>query len=282
MPDLKRQTIDDFGEQWTAFRDNPGYYGSAELLADLFGPLLTLDDVKGARVADIGSGTGRIVNMLLDAGADRVVAVEPSAAFEVLKTNTVARADRIDYLHVPGDQLPSRLDLDYVVSMGVLHHIPAPSPVVRAAFGALRPGGRCIVWLYGFEGNETYLSIAIPLRKVTVRMPHGMLVALSHLLEFALTTYIGLCRILPLPMRNYMRSVLAKFPRSVRRLTIYDQLNPSYAKYYTRDEAQALLSDAGFAGVELYHRHGYSWTVSGTRPAQSPDQSASKDSEGGH
>ncbi|MBR0974393.1 class I SAM-dependent methyltransferase [Bradyrhizobium japonicum] len=282
MPDLKRQTIDDFGEQWTAFRDSPGYYGSAELLADLFGPLLTLDDVKSARVADIGSGTGRIVNMLLDAGADRVVAVEPSAAFEVLKTNTVARADRIDYLQVPGDQLPSRLDLDYVVSMGVLHHIPAPSPVVRAAFGALRPGGRCIVWLYGFEGNQTYLSIAIPLRKVTVRMPHGMLVALSHLLEFALTTYIGLCRILPLPMRNYIRSVLARFPRSVRRLTIYDQLNPSYAKYYTRDEAQALLSDAGFAGVELYHRHGYSWTVSGTRLAQSPDQSASKDSEGGH
>jgi SAM-dependent methyltransferase len=282
MPDLKRQTIDDFGEQWTAFRDNPGYYGSADLLADLFGPLLTLDDVKGTRVADIGSGTGRIVNMLLDAGADRVVAVEPSAAFEVLKANTVSNAGRIDYLHVPGDQLPPGLGLDYVVSMGVLHHIPAPGPVVRAAFEALRPGGRCIVWLYGFEGNETYLSIAIPLRKLTVRMPHGLLVAFSHLLELALTAYIGLCRVLPLPMRSYMRSVLAKFPRSVRRLTIYDQLNPAYAKYYTRAEAEALLSDAGFVDVQLYHRHGYSWTVSGTRPAQSRDQSVGENTEGEH
>ena len=268
MPDLKGQTISDFGEQWTAFRDNPGYYGSADLLADLFGPLLTLDEVSGTKVADIGSGTGRIVNMLLDAGADRVVAVEPSAAFDVLKANTAAHADRIDYLQVPGDQLPSGLALDYVVSMGVLHHIPAPAPVVRAAFEALRPGGRCIVWLYGVEGNETYLSIALPLRKITVRMPHRMLVALSHVLEVGLTAYIGLCRTLPLPMRSYMRSVLAKFPRSVRRLTIYDQLNPSYAKYYTRAEAEALLAAAGFADVRLYHRHGYSWTVSGTRPAQ--------------
>ncbi|WP_256807175.1 class I SAM-dependent methyltransferase [Bradyrhizobium sp. Bra64] len=267
MPDLKDQTISDFGEQWTAFRDNPGYYGSAALLADLFGPLLALDDVKGKRVADIGSGTGRIVNMLLDAGAGHVVAVEPSAAMMVLKENTAQGADRVAYLQVPGDQLPPDLELDYVVSMGVLHHIPAPAPVVRAAYDALRPGGRCIVWLYGYEGNETYLSLAIPLRKLTVLLPHRLLVALSYGLEWVLTAYIGLCRILPLPMRSYMRSVLAKFPRSVRRLTIYDQLNPAYAKYYTRAEAEALLSDGGFGDIRLYHRHGYSWTVSGTRPA---------------
>jgi SAM-dependent methyltransferase len=265
-PSLKDQTIGDFGEQWTAFRDNPGYYGSAELLADLFGPLLSLDDIKGGAVADIGSGTGRIVNMLLDAGAGRVVAVEPSAAMKVLKENTAARANKIEYLEAPGDQLPSGLDLDYVVSMGVVHHIPDPAPVMRAAFNALRAGGRCIVWIYGYEGNETYLALALPLRKVTVLLPHRMLVALSYLLEIALTAYIGLCKMLPLPMRAYMRDVLAQFTRPVRRLTIYDQLNPAYAKYYTRAEAEALLSAAGFTEVQLYHRHGYSWTVSGVKP----------------
>src|SRR5918912_4133526 len=95
MPDLKIRTIQDFGEQWTAFRDNPAYYGSTELLADLFGPLLSLADVKGVRAADIGSGTGRIVNMLLDAGAAHVHAVEPSAAMRVLKENTADRRDRV-------------------------------------------------------------------------------------------------------------------------------------------------------------------------------------------
>jgi hypothetical protein len=61
--------------------------------------------------------------------------------------------------------------------------------------------------------------------------------------------------------------VLAKFPAHVRRLTIYDQLNPAYAKYYTRSEAEALLVEAGFVDVKLYHRHGYSWTAVGTRPS---------------
>jgi SAM-dependent methyltransferase len=262
----REQTISDFGEQWTAFRDNPGYYGSAELLADLFGPLLSLDDIKGKIVADIGSGTGRIVNMLLDIGASRVIAVEPSAAMCVLKANTAARADSIEYLQLTGDQLPSGLDLDYVVSMGVLHHIPYPAAVLRAAANALRPGGRCIIWLYGREGNEAYLSFVLPLRKVTVLLPHKMLVALSYVLEIVLTAYISVCRVFPLPMRSYMRGVLAKFTREVRRLTIYDQLNPAYAKYYTQAEAEALLVDAGFADVQLYHRHGYSWTVSGVKP----------------
>lgn len=51
-----------------------------------------------------------------------------------------------------------------------------------------------------------------------------------------------------------------------RRVIIYDQLNPAYAKYYTRAEALALLTEAGLVNVACHHRHGYSWTVLGTRP----------------
>src|SRR3954447_7344756 len=91
MPDdLKTRTISDFGRQWTNFRDNPGYYGSIEFLSDFFGPLLSVEAIHGLCIADIGSGTGRIVGMLLDAGARHVIAVEPSAAMSVLKENTTS------------------------------------------------------------------------------------------------------------------------------------------------------------------------------------------------
>jgi SAM-dependent methyltransferase len=266
MAEHKTRTIEDFGEQWTAFRDNPGYYGSADLLSDLFGPLLSREDVKGRRVADIGSGTGRIVNMLLDAGAEHVYAVEPSAAMAVLKDNTAERREQVTYVEGPGEKLPAGLGLDLVVSIGVLHHIPDPRPVLEAAYRGLKPGGGCLVWLYGREGNEAYLRIVEPLRKGTVRLPHRVLVGLAYVMGFGLNTYIGLCRFLPLPMRFYMREVLAKFTPGVRRLTIYDQLNPTYAKYYTKDEAEALLVEHGFVDVRPYHRHGYSWTVMGRRP----------------
>lgn len=264
--ELTTKTISDFGEQWVNYRDNPGYYGSIGLLGDLFGPLMSLDAVHGKRVADIGSGTGRIVNMLLDAGAAHVVAVEPSAAFSVLQSNTSTRSSRITYINGRGEALPSSLNLDLVVSMGVLHHIPEPDPVVHAAFRALRPGGHLLVWLYGREGNELYLKFANPMRAVTKRIPHFLLGALCSMLNIALDLYIFGCWFLPLPMRRYMKDVLARFPRSVRRLTIYDQLNPAYAKYYSKDEAESLLKRAGFSSVSIWHRHGYSWTVVGQKP----------------
>ena len=51
----------------------------------------------------------------------------------------------------------------------------------------------------------------------------------------------------------------------VRRLVIYDQLNPAHAKYYRRKEVKKLMRDAGFSNIRLYHRHGYSWTAIGTK-----------------
>lgn len=269
--DLTSRTIDDFGEQWTSFRDNPGLYGAVDYLEDLFDGLLTLDSVRGRRVADVGSGTGRIVNMLLDAGAAHVVAVEPSAAYRVLQANTAQRADRVTCIQGRGESLPPGLGLDLVVSMGVLHHIPDPAPAVAAAYRALEPGGRMFVWLYGREGNGLYLAIFGPLRALTRRMPHRVLLAACSVLNVLLDGYVLACRVLPLPMRDYMRRVLARMPRPVRKLVIYDQLNPAYAKYYSRDQAESLLSSAGFVDVRASHRHGYSWSVVGSRPLSSPD-----------
>ncbi|MDX2235654.1 MAG: class I SAM-dependent methyltransferase [Hyphomonadaceae bacterium] len=264
--DLARKTIDDFSEQWSRYPDNSGHYGSVDYFADVLDGLLTIDDVRDAKVGDIGSGSGRIVDMLLDAGAARVWAVEPAdGAFAALKANTAARADRIDYLHMRGEDVPSGLDLDLVVSLGVIHHIPDPMPTMRAVHGALRRGGRCFIWLYGREGNEAYLAIAEPLRRVTTRLPAPVLAALSSVLNVALAVYIQLCAVMPLPLHTYARKVLKPLAWDKRRLIIYDQLNPAYAKYYTESEAKAVMADAGFTDVRVRRRHGYSWQVLGTK-----------------
>jgi SAM-dependent methyltransferase len=257
-------TIADFGAQWTRFTDNGGYYGSVELLADIVEPLLPVSTIKGLRVVDIGSGTGRIVAMLIAAGAERVTAVEPSAAFQVLCENTRQWAERIDYANVPGDQLPMG-EYDLAVSIGVLHHVYDPAPIVRRAYAALKPGGTMLVWLYGYEGNRLYLAFANTLRCVTRKLPDRVLEGLCHGLNVALGAYVAACRVLPLPMRSYMRGHIAKLSWNKRFLTIFDQLNPAYAKYYTREEAHRLLAEQGFRDVTLHHRHGYSWTVCGRK-----------------
>jgi SAM-dependent methyltransferase len=264
MSDSK-QTIADFGEQWSHYGDNEGRYGSVELLQDMLGPLLRIEELRGTRVADIGSGTGRIVRMLLAAGAARVTAVEPSAGVEALRDNTRDVADRVEIIHAAGDALPSGLDLDFVISIGVIQFIPNPQPTLRAARAALRRGGKLVIWVYAVEGNRAYVAAVTALRAITTRLPHPALAALSWILTWLLEPYMALCRWVPLPMRDYMRQIFARVDREKRRLTIYDQLNPSYSRYYRREEVKAMLEQAGFTDVRLYHRHHYSWTASGIK-----------------
>src|SRR6516165_4022039 len=103
---LQQRTIQDFGTQWQAYRDNAGFYGSLDLFWDYFGTLLGPAELQGCRVAEIGSGSGRIVKMLLAAGVDHVVALEPSAAFAVLRENTSDLGERVTCLQLTGDKLP--------------------------------------------------------------------------------------------------------------------------------------------------------------------------------
>jgi SAM-dependent methyltransferase len=262
---MKDQTIKDFGEQWLRYHDNEGYYGSLELFSDILSPFLKPDELRGCRVAEIGSGVGRIVNMLLQAGAKQVIGVEPSQAFDVL-SHSIQEPEKVILLKLTGDQLPPYGDLDFVFSIGVLHHIENPLPVVEAAFRALRPGGHFFVWLYGKEGNGLYLTLIRPLRVLTKRLPHFILASLVEIIYWPLVLYIKFCHRLPLPLRGYMMSVLEKMSSEKRRLIIYDQLNPAYAKYYTEYEAKKLLSNGKFVNIRIHHRHGYSWTVIGTKP----------------
>ena len=268
MTKLRRQTdqtIQDFDKQWALFDDQDhGYYGS-NILDDILTPILPQGALKDTTVADIGSGTGRIVRMLLQAGVKHVTAIEPApGAFIVLQRNTQDIADRIRYLNVDGSQIPSD-GFDYIFSIGVIHHIADPAPTLKSALDALAPGGELIIWVYGKEGNEIYLAIVQPLRAVTKRLPDLILRGLSWLLFVPLWLYICVCRVLPLPMRRYMRNVLAHLTPKQLVLNIFDQLNPAYAKYYSRGEARQLLTEAGFSDVKLEHRHGYSWTVCGTK-----------------
>jgi SAM-dependent methyltransferase len=266
--DARRATIADFGAQWTRFTANDGFYGSQALWRDIAGPLVPHDAFEGKHVVDIGSGTGRIVNMLLDAGAAHVTAVEPSEGFATLAENTAARSDRVRLVNRRGDDLPADIrDLDWAVSIGVLHHVPEPVPVVRAMRATLRPGGRILVWLYGREGNGAYLAFALPLRAVCRRLPPRAIEAVAWCLTVPLSFYAAICaRLRKLPLAAYLSQVIRPLTWRNRMLVVYDQLAPAWAEYYTEGRVRALLTEAGFVDIELHHRHGYSWTAIGTNP----------------
>ncbi len=258
---IDESTISRFGDQWQYFTENTGYYFSFDCLTDICGPLLDTANFQGKNICDLGSGTGRIVNMLLHAGANHVTAVEPSDSFHILKKNTEPFKTQITLVHDTIESLKNENQYDYVVSFGVIHHITDPNLALCTIKKILKPGGKCVIWLYGYEGNELYLKIITPIRKITTRLSLPLLLRICRLLTIGINLYEKLCRFLPLPMKNYFQNHIAKLNEQRRTMTIYDQLNPTYAKYYKKQEVLDLFNKHEFKNIQMYHRHGYSWTV---------------------
>lgn len=261
----EKTSVDDFSVQWSRFTDHRGYFVSAELLDDILHPFVRLRDLADKAVAEVGCGNGRFIKLLAPV-ASRVVAVDPSDGI-VNARELCAEHDNVEFHHCEVYDMPAIEPLDFIMSIGVIHHTPDPLGALVQMRKCLKPGGRCVIWVYGHEGNELYLSTFGVLRKVTQRMPHLALKALSTGLTPPLYAYIKACSVLPLPMRHYMKKVLGRFDLETLRLTIYDQLNPKIAAYWTRAEVEELMREAGYIDVELHHRHGYSWTATGVRPA---------------
>jgi len=261
---LSERTIEDFGIQHQAYSESDGYYTSTDILADVLGPLMDVKDFKDLNVVDIGSGTGRWLRIFHNLGAKTITAVEPSDAIEVTKKNS-AGLDNITYHNVTGDIMPDG-QYDIVHSYGVIHHIPDPDPVIRRAYEVLKPGGRLVIWLYGRENNGLFLAFLHTMRVITVPMPTRGLQAISGAMVPMVRVYSRISKVLPLPLRGYMREFVDKIDDYTLKHVIYDQLDPHYAKYYSRQDSLDLVEKAGFMDVQLYHRESYSWTVMASKP----------------
>ena len=188
--------------------------------------------------------------MMLGAGANSVTAIEPSQAFDVLVQNTAQARDRVHCLNVAGEAIPKD-DFDLVLSIGVLHHIPDPKPVVKAAYDALRPGGGC--WP-GFMATRVIGAYKHIWSRSADNAESARRGERDHGLD-ALPDHPRLCGRHPAPavsaVVGLFANVYMRFPAAERRLVILDQINPRWAKYYTREEAEALFRDAGFKDIQL-------------------------------
>lgn len=241
------------------------------MFADHFGTLFDPRAISGKTVAEVGSGSGRIVNMICAFGPKKCYAIEPSAGISILKSNTQKYVEIVEYLNTTGDQFELQ-DIDLIFSLGVIHHIKDPVDVVRNIHHSLKDGGAFLIWVYGHEGNQAYILFYRALAGITKQLPDSWLDKMSACLNYAIQPYIWACKVLPLPLRGYLLNVFGKCGWEKRKYIIFDQLNPAYAKYYKREELNALLDAAGFQEIEFYHRHGYSWTAVARKGRRPPNQ----------
>lgn len=263
-----KRTQESFGYEWTHFND---WRQSGETNFNDYFEGVNLAALGDRVVLDAGCGMGRHARQIAPY-ARRVVAIDFSRAIEQAAHN-VSGMPNVDCVQADLLALPvADASFDFVYSLGVLHHLDETERALRSLVDKIRPGGRLRIYLYwkrhGWRG--ALLSIATLARKVTTRMPLGMLRGFCWVLS------IGLYLAVVLPYRVLSKAgvrahetwplfVYSKYPFDVLYNDQFDRFSAPIEKRYDPDEVKALLESVGLRDVHVQACFG--WVGDGVKPA---------------
>lgn len=256
--------------------DLPGPELAAQWRVNLqrnLGDALTLEDLRGRRILDVGCGFGRHSMIASDHGAE-VVGIDLSGGVEVAYGHFGRRPN----CHVIQGNVYERplrdACFDVVWSFGVLHHMPDPAAGFRALVDFARPdGGLIAIWVYGYRGMSfTYrLSHMRALHAVTRNLSGPARLRMSKIVAAGLSaTYWEPLRVLRMlgagtlvdrmPLKDYI-------PHGWRARVagVHDRLSTPITHFHDRDELLEWLRTARLADVRVEDTNRRGWRASGRR-----------------
>lgn len=255
----RRGSPDRFGHSWNIFSEILPIH-EEQFLRWTVG--IDKEDWAGKRFLDVGCGIGRNSYWPLTYGASSCLGIDIDE-----RTLAAARQNLADFEDAVVDkrsayEIGEENSFDIAFSIGVIHHLDDQPAAVREMCRAVRPGGTVLVWLYGYENNEWLVRFFDPLRRALFsKLPLRLVFAFS----LPVTALLWLLLKLGIGQTEYMRLIRTFSFRHLRAI-VYDHMIPQIAKYYRRNEAVALLEDAGLEDVSEYWVNEMSWTVTGKKP----------------
>ena len=243
----EQRTVKSFSYQWRTFKKMlPHWEG---VFRDSIAPIEPsfFHDKVGL---DAGCGFGRSLHYAASYGAE-MIGIDLSEAVEAARDNT----RQFPGVHlVQGDlyHLPIRAhSLDFVYSIGVLHHLPDPKGGFVALTRLLKPEGEIFIWVYA-RGRGRQIPFLTLMRAVSTHLPLRILnpvclvcagiewflwvIPYRLLSRFAPTR--GLARRLPFTFH-------ARFPFYVAHTDWFDGLSVPLVHYHRREEIAAWFREAG-------------------------------------
>ncbi|HOW19001.1 MAG TPA: methyltransferase domain-containing protein [Phycisphaerae bacterium] len=173
-----------YGKLWDAFDVDVYTKEALQILRErLETGDFRLSSLKGAKVLDMGCGSGRYAIALAMCGAARVHGVDLGAASIETGAAIAQRTGLSNIEFHTGNvlELPYRDgEFDFVFCNGVLHHTTNMEQGIRELHRVLKPGGRAFLYLYADGGLFWYSRKKMPV--VMKQIPQEYTMAVLQLL----------------------------------------------------------------------------------------------------
>ncbi len=267
--DLKIKTAQSFGYEWTTFHTMCDAYRQNFL--DYIHPL-NESFLKGKVVLDAGCGVGRHTYWAAQFGAKEVIGMDLSNAVEASAENTKVFSN----VHiVQGDiyNPPFREVFDYVMSIGVLHHLPDPEKGFASLLPTLKKDGTISIWVYGRRYNISNVYIYETLRLITRKIPHRLLHTLCYLPAIGVAGCNVLYKLLQRsritkPLASLVPfKVYASFPFIVKVNDAFDVFATPKSTYWKIEEIQDWYKRAGLKDYSVTYLRKKSLKAYGILPS---------------
>lgn len=258
MSNIDQTVVKDFGTEWTRFNQSNLDEDEQRAIFDAYFAVFPWEELpENAVGADIGCGSGRWAQ-LAAARVGRLHCVEPSDAIYVAREN-LQNLSNVEFHHVDVDHLPfADESLDFIYSLGVLHHIPNTSEALKQSVKKLKKGGFALIYLYyRFDNRPMWFQgvwrASDAVRKVTSQLPapakHRVADLLAATVYWPLTRIAKAADLAGLDSSNIPLSSYRDKSFYTMRTDALDRFGTRLEQRFTRSEIQEMMRSAGLTDI---------------------------------
>jgi SAM-dependent methyltransferase len=267
VPNLDPSTVEGFGDEWVRFNQADLREEDKQSIFLSYFDLVRWEDLPPKAVcADIGCGSGRWASVVCDRVHFLHLVDASAAALEVARTNLGGKSN-VGFHLASVDALPfADESLDFVYSLGVLHHVPDTAAAIRAVAQKLKRDAQFLIYLYYSLDNRPlwfrllWKSSELP-RLIISRMPHPIRYFFSQVLAYLIywptarmASVLDRCGWLP---ASWPLSIYRDKGFYVMRTDALDRFGTRLERRFSRAGIETMLLDAGLKDVRFSNKPPY-------------------------
>jgi SAM-dependent methyltransferase len=273
-PNLDREVVDAFGDEWTRFDQSGLSQKDREDVFDAYFSIFPWQALPEDAVGfDLGCGSGRWAKLVAPRVGE-LHCLDPSAAtLDVAKRNLTDQHNCRFHLAGVEDIPLDDGSADFGYALGVLHHVSDTEMGIKACLSKLKKGAPFLLYLYyKFDNRPWWFRLVWRTSEIgrflVSRAPYPVRYLLSQ--GIALTVYLPLSRfsLLLEKLGFNVDSVPLSFYRNrglyVLRTDALDRFGTKLEKRYTKDEIRRMLERAGLEKI-VFSDHAPYWCALGYR-----------------